>query len=41
LLKIMGFLSSTMRLYCRIRPVDGKKIGADFIVGSGHKSMVP
>lgn len=22
-----------------IRPVDGKKIGADFIVGSGHKSM--
>jgi len=22
-----------------IKPVDGKKIGADFIVGSGHKSM--
>jgi len=22
-----------------IMPVDGKKIGADFIVGSGHKSM--
>ncbi|MDK2974603.1 MAG: Sep-tRNA:Cys-tRNA synthetase [Methanofollis sp.] len=22
-----------------IRPVDGKKIGADFVVGSGHKSM--
>ena len=22
-----------------IKPVDGKKIGADFIIGSGHKSM--
>src|SRR5512136_2883637 len=22
-----------------VRPVDGKKIGADFVVGSGHKSM--
>ena len=22
-----------------VQPVDGKKIGADFVVGSGHKSM--